>query len=304
MAERQEAITSLNFPAQTHQAGALPADHVSSLYQRLQKGCGNHPVNASTVKFEQEAEGNKEGRFRSRVVLNLGIAQLDGEYPWSKVYSRKKAAKHEAARLAFESLPTADKLATCGGAASGPEIRAQSSVKACASSTSSPEQEVSRQCIKLGWALETAQVGKNKWQMAIQAQSRGIRVSLAFEAEGRNHKAARQACFEKAQQSARLQALIDAELQKVEITLDDAFTQDFCAQGGRVVPASRGAWGELRRKLHSESRNGRGMVVGVDVEGTNHRPPLLVQVAGADMVVLEVPSASSGLRYKSLARLF
>ena len=36
---------------------------------------------------------------------------------------------------------------------------------------------------------------------------------------------ARQACLGKAQQCARLRALINAELSKAEMTLDDAFTQ-------------------------------------------------------------------------------
>jgi hypothetical protein len=93
----------------------------------------------------------------------------------------------------------------------------------------------------------------------------------------------------------------DSELSKVEMTLDDAFAQDFCARGGRVLPASAKAWAELQGKLGDDARKGLAKVIGIDVEGINMRPPVMVQVAAAGIVILEVPSPAHGLRFPAPA---
>jgi hypothetical protein len=82
---------------------------------------------------------------------------------------------------------------------------------------------------------------------------------------------------------------------RTQITLDEAYAEDFLARGGRVMPSSAAAWEELGHRLQTESSEGGVKVVGIDVEGTNHRPPLLVQVAAAGIIVLELPSHSKGL---------
>jgi len=260
---------------------------------------------AGMVKYEQVSVDHQ--LFRCRAVLNWGV----DAYAWSHTHSSKKAAKQEAARLALESLggtvhaSPPDEPGTCttgetehpSQSLQGPNVPGRCTTGGTEhSSQSRPGPDVEGQCTILGWAIEMAQAGAGKWLMTVKAHECGRREVLVFEAEGRNHKAGRLACLEKAQESARLRALVDKELSKVEMTLDDAFTHDFCTRGGRIVPASAAAWGELRQKLQAKS--GAEKVVGIDVEGVNHRPPLLVQVAAAGMVVLEVPSRglSEGLQ--------
>ena len=85
-------------------------------------------------------------------------------------------------------------------------------------------------------------------QMAVHAHTSGRSETLTFTAEGENKKQATQACAEKALACRRLEAIRSAELSKKEITLDDAFTQDF---RGRVLPASAAAWEDMRRSLEA-----------------------------------------------------
>jgi hypothetical protein len=64
------------------------------------------------------------------------------------------------------------------------------------------------------------------------------------------------------------------------VTFDAQFDQRF---SGEVVESNPGAWEILLK-------SGATTAVGVDVEGTNHPFPKLVQVASRDIVIIEFPA--------------
>jgi hypothetical protein len=127
---------------------------------------------------------------------------------------------------------------------------------------------------QLGWALHYScvpckidqilsqkQEPRHLWTLTVHAPG----LPHSFTAEG-DKKSATLECASQAWKCPRLRAMMNTELSKVQVTLDDAFATQFLARGGRVVPASVAAWAELQRRLKAEEANGKAQFVGIDVE--------------------------------------
>jgi hypothetical protein len=127
---------------------------------------------------------------------------------------------------------------------------------------------------QLGWALHYScapckidhmlsqnQGPRHLWTLTVHAPG----LPHSFTAEG-DKKSATLECAAQAWKCPRLRAMMNTELSKDQVTLDDAFATQFLARGGRVVPASGAAWAELQRRLKAEEENGKAKFVGIDVE--------------------------------------
>ena len=90
-----------------------------------------------------------------------------------------------------------------------------------------------------------------------------------------------------------LAGTIATERAKPELSLDAALGQQ-CRDNVEVRASSPAAWAAFWAS--------KPAAVGIDVEGNQQSPPVLVQVATATMVILEAPASAGGLS-TDLARL-
>ena len=151
-------------------------------------------------------------------------------------------------------------------------------------------------CQKLGWTVRYFKDAAANGCWAAEVRM-GLGASASFasaDASPDTNKGAK--AGKRAAASAALDGLagtIAVEQAKPELSLEAALGQQ-CRDGVEVQPSSPAAWAAFWAS--------RPDAVGIDVEGNQQSPPVLVQIATAGLVILEAP-ASVGALSPDLARL-
>ena len=152
-------------------------------------------------------------------------------------------------------------------------------------------------CQSLGWAVRYYKdaAANGCWAAEVQI---GLGRSVSFTSSDTSAATKKGAKVGKrAAAAAALEGLagtIAAERAKPELSLAVALGQQ-CFDSVEVQPSSPASWAAFWASSPQ--------VVGIDVEGNQQSPPVLVQIATASLVILEAP-ASAGALSPNLARLF
>ena len=161
-----------------------------------------------------------------------------------------------------------------------------------------PKQELQQYLNKFGWGArylpaETAG-GCGCWAVEVRVlpSKQGCHTFQSDDSSPSTKKGAKRGSAAAAALALEgLQPFIAAELAKPAGTMEQVFAHEFSSV--RVLESSDAAWAELATVLAGS----RDPAVGIDVEGNQSSPPVLVQVActRGNLIILEVPSLLGGL---------
>jgi len=88
-------------------------------------------------------------------------------------------------------------------------------------------------------------------------------------------------------------AALSGEVKRLQaqpsVSVESLFETGFEGRGGRIVEATPPAWIEFHDQLAT------GRVVAIDAEGIFSTPPKMVQIATADLILIELPEARGSL---------